>query len=41
MDRGSYEWSIDGGKLTFTVVGEDECRGRQSILDPLTYTRRE
>ena len=41
MDRGSYEWSIDGGKLTFTAIGEDECRGRQSILDPLTYTRRE
>jgi hypothetical protein len=40
MDRGSYEWAVEGDTLTFTVVGEDQCPGRQSILDPLTFTRR-
>ena len=29
--EGSYEWSVDGGQLTFTLVS-DSCAGRRDTL---------
>jgi hypothetical protein len=39
LDRGSYEWSIQEGTLTFIPVGRDQCPGRAAVLDGLVYTR--
>jgi hypothetical protein len=38
-ERGSYDWSTEGGTLTFSVIGQDECPGRATVLDGLIYTR--
>ena len=40
-ERGSYDWSTDGETLTFSSIGEDQCPGRATVLDGLTYTRRD
>jgi hypothetical protein len=30
---GSYEWTFDGSRLAFTLVGEDACDGRRQATD--------
>jgi len=36
----SYAWTYDGQVLTFQVVGEDSCAGRQrTYASPLLYRK--
>lgn len=38
----TYTWTYDGQTLTFQVVGEDTCSGRQQTYEsPLLYTKAE
>ncbi len=34
---GSYIWTVDGGRLTFTAVDTDPCGGRASVLLDVIY----
>jgi len=34
---GTYEWSFDGSKLTFKLVGSDLCEPRREATDGQTF----
>jgi hypothetical protein len=36
---GRYRWTLEGDTLHLDMIGNDECSGRQSILDDATYER--
>jgi hypothetical protein len=36
---GRYRWTLEGDTLHLGMIGNDECSGRQSILDDATYER--
>jgi hypothetical protein len=36
---GRYRWTLEGDTLHLDMIGNDECSGRQTILDDATYER--
>ena len=36
--RGKYLWALADNKMTFTLVGTDDCAGRRDPLIGLTWT---
>ena len=36
---GRYRWTLEADTLHLDMIGNDECSGRQSILDDATYER--
>jgi hypothetical protein len=36
---GRYRWTLEGDTLHLDLIGNDECSGRQSILEDATYER--
>ena len=36
---GTYQWAIDGDRLTLTPVDDDPCTGRSEVIIGYTYTR--
>ena len=36
---GRYRWTLEGDTLHLDLIGNDECSGRQSILDDATFER--
>jgi hypothetical protein len=36
----TYRWAYDGRRLTFQLVGEDDCSPRRSSLDGVSWIRR-
>jgi hypothetical protein len=36
---GRYRWTLEGDTVHLDMVGNDECSGRQSMLDDATYER--
>ena len=36
----TYRWTLEADTLHLDMIGNDECSGRQSILDDATYERR-
>jgi hypothetical protein len=36
----TYRWAYDGRRLTFQLVGGDDCSPRQSSLDGVSWIRR-
>lgn len=39
MDPGTYEWSLDGDKLSFLIL-DDPCPGRRMMLKDATYVKK-
>lgn len=39
MDPGTYEWSLDGDKLSFLLL-DDPCPGRRMMLKDATYAKK-
>lgn len=39
MDPGTYEWSLDGDKLSFLLL-DDPCPGRRMMLKDATYVKK-
>lgn len=37
-DTGTYQWSVQGGTLTFALLGKDSCR-RSTLLPSVSWTR--
>ena len=35
---GTYQWAIDGDRLTLTPVDDDPCTGRSEVIIGYTYT---
>jgi hypothetical protein len=36
---GRYRWTLEGDTLHLDLIGNDECSGRQEILEDATYER--
>jgi len=36
---GRYRWTLEADTLHLDMIGNDECSGRQSILEDATYER--
>lgn len=39
MDPGTYEWSLEGDKLSFLLL-DDPCPGRRGMLKDATYVKK-